>query len=132
MMTPAWFVCAWPPVLWQVASAPPPHFVHLGTHVVSPNDTTAPSAGQTLWGDATGSSSAGVAWDWVALQEGVVAMADPLGVVTNLRLLDIHGDALSPQAAALQLNELVHGLPWQSEVCRVLREPDADGDLHRG
>lgn len=131
-MMPAWFVCAWPPVLWQVANAPPPHFVHLGTHVAPAHGPSAPSAGQTLWGDASGNRSAGVAWDWVTLQEGVVAMADPFGVVTNLKLLDSHGDALSPHAAALQLNEIVHGLPWQSEVCRVLSQPHPNGPEDAG
>jgi hypothetical protein len=77
-----------------------------------------------LWGEPSAQCSAGVAWDWVELQEGVVAMADPLGLVTNLKLLDAHGDALSEFEIAVRLNGLVHALPWQNEVQRALHRCD--------
>ena len=57
--------------------------------------------------------------------DGVVAMADPLGVVTNLKLLDARGEALSPFEVAVRLNGLVHALPWQNEVQRALHPLDA-------
>ena len=75
-------------------------------------------------GDRT-DRSAGVAWDWVEVQEGVVAMADPLGLVTNLKLLDAKGEALSAFEVAVRLNGLVHALPWQNEVQRALHPQDA-------
>jgi hypothetical protein len=124
-MTPAWIVCAWPPVLWQADSATRLHLVHLGTRVLHYGGDTAPCSGQTLWGEATTDRSAGVAWDWVELQEGVVAMADPLGLVTNLKLLDAKGEALSAFEVAVRLNGLVHALPWQNEVQRALHPQDA-------
>lgn len=123
-MTPAWIVCSWPPVLWQAQCAPDLHFVHLGTRVLSNGDGMQPCTGQTLWGDPTTDHAAGVAWDWVELQRGVVAMADPFGLVTNLQLTNAAGEVLPSVQAALHLNEIVHGLPWQSEVQRVL-ERDA-------
>jgi hypothetical protein len=119
-MTPAWIVCAWPPVLWQADSASRLHLVHLGTRVLHYGDDAGPCTGQTLWGEATRDRSAGVAWDWVELQQGVVAMADPLGLVTNLKLLDAKGEALSAFEVAVRLNGLVHALPWQNEVQRAL------------
>ena len=94
-MAPAWTVYAWAPVLWQAGAATELHLVHLGT---------------------------GVAWDWIELRQGVVAMSDPLGVVTDLRLLDEHGEALTRTQVATQLHQLVHALPWQSEVERALRQ----------
>jgi hypothetical protein len=124
-MTPAWIVCAWPPVLWQADSAARLHLVHLGTRVLHYGGDAAPCSGQTLWGEATHDRSAGVAWDWVELQEGVVAMADPLGLVTNLKLLDAKGEALSAFEVAVRLNGLVHALPWQNEVQRALHPQDA-------
>lgn len=78
--------------------------------------------GQTLWGDERETHSAGVAWDWVRLEQGVVAMADPLGLVTNLRLLDEDGEALTDVEVAVQLHQLVYSLPWQNEVQRALHE----------
>ena len=47
-------------------------------------------------------------------------MADPMALVTNLQLLDSHGEVLPSLRAALRLNEIVHLLPWQSEVQRAL------------
>jgi len=120
-MTPAWIVCAWPPVLLKAQSTSDLHFVHLGTSVLNPGDTYHPSMGQTLWGNPSSKSVAGVAWDWVELQQGVFAMADPLGLVTNLRLVGPRGEALSNTQVALYLNELVRTLPWQSEVKRALQ-----------
>lgn len=122
-MTPAWIVYAWPPVLCQASSAPQLHLVHLGTRVLTFGDEAGPCSGQTLWGDASEDRSAGVAWDWVELQEGVVAMSDPLGMVTNLRLLDARGEALSQIQVAAHLHLLVHALPWQTEVQRALSKP---------
>ena len=94
-MTPAWIVCAWPPILWQASRAPQLHLTHLGTRVLNFGDESSPCTGQTLWGDESEDHSAGVAWDWVRLMPGVVAMSDPLGLVTNLKLLDDQGEALT-------------------------------------
>ena len=88
---------------------------------MSYGDEESPCTGQTLWGDATAQQSAGVAWDWVEVQEGVVAMADPLGVVSNLKLLDDRGEALTQIQVAVKLQQLDHALPWQSEVTRALQ-----------
>jgi len=122
-MTPPWIVSAWPPVLWQADAAPELHFVHLGTRVLPDGDHPGAFVGQTLWGESTSERSAGVAWDWVQIDRGVVAIADPFGLVTNLRLLDAQGEALAPYEVAVHLNEIVHALPWQSEVCRALSSP---------
>jgi hypothetical protein len=124
-MTPAWTVCAWPTLLWQASRAPQLNLTHLGTRVVTLGNEEYPCSGQTLWADATVDHSAGVAWDWVEIQEGVVAMADPLGLVTNLKLLDSHGTALTDLEAAVRLNQLVHELPWQNVVKRALGHLDA-------
>ena len=63
---------------------------------------------------------AGVAWDWVQISGDVVAMADPMSVVTNLRLVGDEGEVLTALESARFLNEIVHALPWQSEVQRAL------------
>lgn len=123
-MTPAWIVYAWPPVLCQAASTPDLHLIHLGTRVLSFGDEDEPCSGQTLWGSSDANErSAGVAWDWVEIQRGVVAMSDPLGMVTNLRLLDERGEALSQLQVAVRLHQIVHTLPWQNEVQRAIHQP---------
>ena len=79
------------------------------------------SAGQTLWGGSLDDGDAGVAWDWVQISRGVVALADPMSVVTNLRLVGDEGEVLTALQASRYLNALVHELPWQGEVERGLR-----------
>jgi hypothetical protein len=59
---------------------------------------------------------AGVAWDWVQIARGVVAIADPMSVVTNVRLVGDEGEVLTAHRGRCFLNELVRALPWQSEV----------------
>jgi hypothetical protein len=124
-MTPAWIVCAWPPLLWQAECAPELHFVHLGTRVLTTGDAEHPCSGQTVWGNPSVDQAAGVAWDWIELQQGVVAMADPMALVTNLQLTNSRGEILPSTQAALHLNEIVHMLPWQSEVQRALHRAAA-------
>ena len=126
-MIPAWIVCAWPAVLWQANLPLDLQLVHLGTRVLTFGDRAGPCSGQTLWGDASPERSAGVAWDWVQIQQGVVAIADPLGLITNLKLLDAEGEALSAPQVAMHLNQIVHALPWQTEVQRALAVSDAEG-----
>lgn len=123
-MIPAWIVYSWPTVLWQAIGTPSFHFGHLGTRVLSAGNAYNPCSGQTVWGrtadDGSEEGAAGLAWDWVQLHEGVVAMADPMGLITNLRIVDEHGDALPAHSASLHLNVIVHALPWQTEVQRAL------------
>lgn len=117
---PAWAIFAWPAVLWQAPPPVRPNFLHLGTRVALDGEPL--RSGQTLWGDPDGEQAAGLAWDWIELARGVVAMADPMAVITNLRLLGPGGAVMCATEAAPHLNELVHALPWQCEVQRALAE----------
>lgn len=116
-----WALRAWPPLLWQANGAAALEFHHIGTRVAHVGAVSSP-AGQTVWAGRSDLGEVGVAWDWVQLPQGVVAMADPMAVVTNVRLLAPSGAVMSPVEAAPHLNELVHALPWQSEVRRALAE----------
>jgi hypothetical protein len=115
-----WTLRAWPPLLWQAGLPPTGRLQHLGTRVTYPGDRMVRAAGQTLWGGSLGTGHAGLAWDWVQISRGVVALADPMSVVSNLRLLGDAGEVLTSQQAACYLNALVYELPWQSEVERAL------------
>lgn len=116
---PAWAVFAWPTVLWQAQRPPGCRFLHLGTRVTTIGQPV--RSGQTLWGESSAEPAAGLAWDWIELAQGVVAMADPMAVITNVRLLGPGGEVLTAAEAAPHLNELVHALPWQSEVQREMQ-----------
>lgn len=117
---PAWIVYAWPRILCATKALSGLQFAHLSTQVLVAGCDRRPSTGQTLWLSRAGVASAGVAWDWVSQPPGVVALADPMSLVTNLQLLNEAGEVLAPMESALELNGLVHGLPWQSQVRQVL------------
>lgn len=115
-----WSLRAWPPLLWQAESSGPVRFEHVSTRVEWPDFIVGPPSGQTIWAMVAQEGQAGMAWDWVQIAHGVVAIADPMSVVTNLRLLSDGGEVLTSQQSALYLNQLVHALPWQAEVQRAL------------
>jgi hypothetical protein len=120
-LTTAWALRAWPPLLWQATERKPVRFQHLGTHVSPGGGQTGCMAGQTVWTAHAEEGEAGMAWDWVELAHGVVALADPLSVVTNVRLVNAEGEVLTALQAARFINEMVRALPWQQEVERALR-----------
>lgn len=115
-----WTVRAWPPLLWQLGDAGPAEFHHLSTHVMPGSASRNRLAGQTIWAGRLDGAEAGVAWDWVEIANGIVAMADPLSVVTNLRIVGGEGEVLTAIESARFLNSIVHALPWQDEVGRAL------------
>jgi hypothetical protein len=115
-----WSLRAWPQLLWQVGLSSTVRFHHLDTRITLAGAGREPVAGQTVWAGHAHDGDAGVAWDWVQIGQGVVAIADPMSVVTNVRLIGEEGEVLTAHAAARYLNELVRSLPWQSEVRRAL------------
>lgn len=121
-MTPAWIVYAWPRVLCQAERLASLHFAHLSTRVLATGDDQRPFIGQTLWSGESEQGAAGLAWDWVFLPFGVVALVDPLSLVTNVQFLSDDGEVLAPMESVRQLNEIVHSLPWQHEVQRLLKQ----------
>ncbi len=121
LVTP-WSLRAWPPLLWQAGEPARVRFHHIGTRITFTGDPLTPPAGQTIWAGSAAEGEAGMAWDWVLITRGVVAMADPMSVISNLRLVGDQGEVLTAQQSARFLNEIVRALPWQSEVQRALGE----------
>jgi hypothetical protein len=109
--------------LWQVGKRIPLRLQHLGTQITNPGDAMFRTVGQTLWAWHGDEGDLGMAWDWIQLTHGVVAMADPMAVVTNLRLVGDAGEVLTAFESALHFNCIVHALPWQCEVERALCIP---------
>lgn len=120
-MNTSWSVRAWTPVLWQADGAERLRFDHLDTQIFETAQHDEPLHGQTVWRGAAPDGEAGVAWDWVMLSDEVVAMSDPMSVVTNLRLIGEHGEVLTSWEAARHLSRIVYALPWQGEVQRAVR-----------
>lgn len=95
----------------------------MGSHVNFDAGRHRLQAGQTLWAGPADDGQAGLAWDWVQVAQGVLALADPLSVISNLRLVGARGEVLTTLQAACFLNRIVHSLPWQDEVTRALELP---------
>jgi hypothetical protein len=107
--------------LWQAKGAAHLQFDHVGTQIFPVLGKDDPVCGQTVWRTDAADGEAGVAWDWVMLSDDVVAMADPMCVVTNLRLLGERGEVLTSWEAARHLSKIVYGLPWQGVVQREVQ-----------
>lgn len=119
-MTPAWTLRAWPPVYRCAGEPLADAFEHRSTRVFDDGDAAAPARGQTMWVWPTDDGDVGVAWDWVEVSRGVVAMLDPMSLLTNMKLLGRSGEVLTAWQATRHLNKIVFTLPWQREVRRAL------------
>lgn len=62
----------------------------------------------------------GVCWPWAQLRPNVVALANPLGIATNVRLTETDGSNVADQRKLLHLNSAVYAAPWQDSVCALL------------
>ena len=120
-LAPPTFLNSWPPVFWRANSSRKPRFRHLATRVTNSVDALGHCSGHTVWGRFCGDGDAGLAWDWVEVGKGIVAMVDPMSLVTNMRLVSVDGQVLTASDAALHFNQFVRGLPWQDEVRRLLQ-----------
>lgn len=121
--SPPWAVRAWPPLLWHLGKNNSLPLQHLYTRVNPSDDPAFRNVGQTLWAADCEEGRAAMAWDWVEFPDGVFAMADPMAIVTNLRLVDDGGEILPALQTALHINTIVHGLPWQQAVEHAVVRP---------
>ena len=122
---------SWPIIEWKL---PPdmgtwPALVHASTSAREAN--TGPvdrRCGETVWIGVVDGKSIGAAWEWVELRPGVVMIADPNTILTNIRFLDESDAYQEPLRALVSMNRLVHVLPWQATVAAVLAaQPEHPG-----
>jgi hypothetical protein len=74
-----------------------------------------------MWAERERKHRAGLLWDWVELDDGVIAMLDPMSVVTNMRFVNGEGEVLTTAESALHLMRCVHALSWQDRVREAVR-----------
>ena len=118
MLVPAWKVATWKPVVTtrhefdeNVAQ-----FSHLGTAVHADAMENGLMYGQVVWGATMPDGMVGLAWDWMEVKEAVVAIADPMMIVSNLRLVDDAGESVSESERIVCMNNAIHALGWQSQL----------------
>ena len=129
MQVPAWQVASWSDVCvsltkWNESIG---ELRHLGTSSQIDEKENGLRYGQAVWGvRANGDEWVGIAWDWREIRAGVVAMSDPMTVLSNLVFLDEEGRPVDPFKRILHLNNAVFSLDWQAMACansEVLLEP---------
>lgn len=69
-----------------------------------------------------------IRFEWAEIRLGVLALANPMGIVSNVRLATDEGDLLSPSQVLLELNGTVHDLAWQPVVAGELEAWRVNGD----
>jgi len=121
-ISPDWILRQWPPTACVSELVQTLQFQHLSTFVTQVADVEQPALGQTVWHGDSELGRIGLAWDWVCLSEGIVAMLNPMSLVSNLQVVDAQGRPVTPFEAVRKLNGIVHALPWQIEVQWALNE----------
>jgi hypothetical protein len=116
-----WIIASWPIIEHPRDQAPElaADLQHLGTTVSDDCDEYGRLLGHTIWGATR--SEVGIAWDWVEAHDGIFALADPMGVVSNIQFTDDAGLCIPEFMSAVQLNRIAHELPWQVEVATATR-----------
>jgi hypothetical protein len=96
------------------------HFEHIGTVHAHPCAGDDFKHGQLVWGAPDGEFPMAVCWDWAEVRAGIVALANPMTVFSNVRLLAEDGAPLSHSQTLLELNGVIHELDWQRRLCEEL------------
>ena len=115
MAIPAWQVISWSPVVTTVEAfeREVAKLRHLGTTVHEAESGGGQRQGQVLWGVDEPSHEIGIAWDWAEVRADVVALVDPMKVLSNVTLVDDDGVCLDDSRRIVHLNNAIHGLQWQ-------------------
>lgn len=118
---------SWPIIDWfpAVPAEESRAFLHMGTQLRHEARGAQPLAGSTVWLGNIAGQHAGLAWEWVELRPGVLMLADPNSIITNLRMVDVAGHHQDELACIVNLNRLLHQLSWQEAVCEVIHSSQA-------
>ncbi len=118
MYIPAWQITTWNDVSVSLAewNASMGKLRHLGTSSQQFDKETGLRCGQALWGSEAANDIVGIAWDWREVRPGVVAMSDPMTVLSNAVLVDDDGRPVDSFKRILHLNNAIFSLPWQMET----------------
>lgn len=117
-MHQAWTIKFWPTVLAQPGD--PEQLAlrmrHMCTSVTPSSGANDCIVGQTMFGCGFDGEQIGIAWDWIVLHGSVLAMTDPMTILSNLHFVDADGRPQAERCRILHLNDLVANMPWQPAV----------------
>ena len=118
MTIPAWQVIAWKPVRttvqeWVGALS---NMRQLSASITPGAGASERAQGQVLWGTLDPDKPIGIAWDWAEMRDRVVALSDPMNVLSNVVLVDDDGACIDDNRRIVYLNSAIHEFGWQSQV----------------
>ncbi len=118
----SWMIKSWPIIDWFPPSPEDewPSFLHMSTQMRQERRGTEPCVGSTVWVGSLDGVYAGLAWEWVELRTGVLMLADPNSIITNIQVVGVGRQAMDTLDATVRLNVILHRLPWQDLVGEVL------------
>lgn len=127
MLTPVWTLISWPKVWFPLEQHRniATQIQHLSTSVNADKNDDGCVCGQVLFGLQSATEMFGVAWDWVAIGGRILAISDPMAIVSNVYFVGDNGVMLQESARLVQLNNVINHLPWQRPVRRNLPRRDA-------
>lgn len=121
MNVPCWHVLTWKRIevsATQFSNAVR-HMRCLGISVRDDEAMPAKRRGEVVWSTNVKGHELGVAWEWGEVSDGIVAMIDPLTILSNVELVADDGSPMGSDEFILHLNSAVNRLPWQSAVRRL-------------
>lgn len=96
-------------------------FGHLSTSRGRRDNDTGLFKGQSIWGTTRKGQAVAVFFEWAEVTRGVVALADPMRILSNVKLVTDEGQPFEDSRSLLEWNNAVYGLDWQSSACDQLR-----------
>ena len=121
MPVPVWSLRSWEPVRTTVRELmrAVPRMRPLGVSFLVNGPDDRGRQGQVLWGTRMAGRQVGIAWDWAEVRGDVVALADPMQVLSNMVIVDDVGSVMEKTRALLHLNTIIHNVEWQSHLCEI-------------
>ena len=113
---------SWPIIDWFPPSSEDewPSFLHMNTQLRQECRGSEPCVGSTVWVGSIDGVYAGLAWEWVELRPGVLMLADPNSIITNVQVVGVSRQPMDALDATVSLNAILHRLSWQDIVGQVL------------
>lgn len=117
----AWALLSWPPVVWK-APWKALKLRHLETSLDAAQADESHIRGQAVWVCESNAGLAGVAWEWIQIRGGIIALTDPMALVSNLYVVDHCSEQVTHQRRTLLLHSQLLNVDWQGEVRKLVRQ----------
>lgn len=120
MQVPAWQVASWSNVRVSVEkwNEMADTLKFFGSTQGTSSDDAGLRCGQAIWGSVEdGDEPFGLAWDWREVREGLVALSDPMTIISNVVLIE-DGEPVDEFKRIVHLNSVIYQLPWQRHTAR--------------